>query len=129
MRRHAAELGGPQHERFVEQPALLEIGQQRGRRLVEDRAVPIVVGLQRFVGIPVQQPVDARRPRRTVKIHVSHALLQQPPREQAISRVGRLERIRVVGAVEPSRSTADSAGEVGNLRRGKLHPGRQLDRH
>jgi hypothetical protein len=54
MRRHAPELGGPENKDIFEHTALFQIGEQGRRRLIEDRAMALVIGLQRAVGVPVE---------------------------------------------------------------------------
>ena len=98
--RHAAELRGPQYERLLQQAALLQIGEQGSGRLIKDRAMPIVIVAQRFVGVPIQQTIHARRARGAVQIHVAHTALQQPPRQQAVPCVRGFERIAVISAVQ-----------------------------
>ena len=125
--RHAAELGGPQHQRVGQQAALLQVGQQRRRGLIEDRAMPLVVRLQRLVRVPVQQAVDARRARGAVQVDVTHAPFQQTAGQQAVPRVGRFERVRVVGSVQPV-DRCRLVGQFDDLGRTQLHLGRQLVR-
>ena len=119
-RRHAAELRRPQHERIFEQPALFEVGEQRGGRRVEDRKVTLVIGLERLVRVPVEQAVDAAGPRRAVERDVAHAAFEQPAREQAVARVAGLQRIGVSGAVELV-NVLRLTREVRRFRRGELH--------
>ena len=59
MRGHPPELRRPEHQRVVQQPALLQVLEQGGGRLVQDWAVPLVVGLQGLVRVPVEQAVHA----------------------------------------------------------------------
>ena len=122
---HPTELRAPDHEHFVEHAPLLEIGEQAGRRLVEDRQVPVVIGLERRVGVPVEQAVDGAGPRCTVEADIPHAPLEHSPREQAVAGVGGLERVGVVGAVELPRLRGLTR-EIGDLGRGRLHPRRQF---
>ena len=110
MRRHATELGRPQHQRVFQQSRLFQIGQQRRGGLVEDRAVAFVVRLERLVGIPIQQPVDAGSSRRAIQIHVANVAFQQPAGQQAVAGVGRLQRVlhppcRTAGASPRTRAT------------------------
>ena len=48
----AAELGGEDHERLVEQAALVQVLEQAADRLVNGQGVLLVVGPQRAVGVP-----------------------------------------------------------------------------
>ena len=52
--RHAAELGAPDDERVLEQAALLEVADQRGGGLIEDRGMHVVLLLELVVAVPVQ---------------------------------------------------------------------------
>ena len=72
--RRAAELAGPDHQRFVEQPALLQILDQRGDRLVG------------HLGVEGQLDVEIRVmvPRGVNDVHEPHAALDHPPRQQAV---------------------------------------------
>ena len=69
MGRHAAELGGPEDEGVFEEAALLEIGEEGGGGLIEDRAVALVVGFEGAVGVPVEQAVDARAKREKMGVN------------------------------------------------------------
>ena len=70
----AAELAAPDHERVVEQAALLQIGDQRGAGLVD------VVALQR----EIRRQVVVLIPAAMVELDETHAALGQPAREQAV---------------------------------------------
>ena len=83
-RGHAAELGGPDDERVVEQSAGLEVDQERGRGLVEDRAVAVVVGLDAAVAVPVEHAL-AHREGAVEQRDEPDPALQQPAGEQAIA--------------------------------------------
>lgn len=48
----------------------------------------------------IEQPVHRTRPPSAIETHVAHAFFEEPPREQTIACVARLERIRVVRARE-----------------------------
>ncbi len=74
--RHASELGRPQDQRVVEQTRLLQVGQQRRGRLVENRAMAFVVCLERLVSIPIEQAVDAGSTRGAIQIHVANVPLE-----------------------------------------------------
>ena len=83
--RHAAELAAPDDERGVEQPALLEVGQQAGDRLVGfATALAVVVG-EGVVRVPLVVAVD---------LHEPDAALDQPPGQQALLAVGASDRRR-----------------------------------
>ena len=53
MRRHPAELGGPEHQCVSEETARFEIFDGAGRWFVQDRTVPLIVLLESLVRIPV----------------------------------------------------------------------------
>ena len=76
----AAELGGPDDERLVEQAALLQILQQAGDRLIDLRAVGGVVACEIAVGVPAAGAAVAA----VEDLHEPHAALDQPPRRQAV---------------------------------------------
>src|SRR5262245_48409533 len=59
--RRAAELAAPDHERFVEQASLLEIGQESGHWLVGFSAMERVVGMDVAVRVPVLVVVSTSR--------------------------------------------------------------------
>ena len=51
---HAAEFSGPEDEHILEKPSLLEVGEQRCGGLVKDRTMPLIVGLESAMSVPVQ---------------------------------------------------------------------------
>ena len=73
----AAEFGGPNDDRFVEQAALLEVAQQAADRLIDHRAELAVVVLQ--VGVRVPRAATSAA---VIKLHEADAALDQSPREQ-----------------------------------------------
>ena len=85
--RRAAELAAPEDEGVLEQPATLEVADQRRRGLVDLTRAQLDVALDPAVVIP--GPV--------VELHEAHAALEQSPREQAVGGVG---AIRALGPVE-----------------------------
>ena len=58
VRWHPTEFGGPQDERIVEHPALRKVGNQSSGRLIKDRTMSLVIELECFVRIPVEQTID-----------------------------------------------------------------------
>ena len=88
----------------------------------------ILVG-QRLVAVPVAHPLAAGLVGAVEELHEAHAFLDQPPREDAVPRVGRLGLLdrtsRLVGTVafEHMRGLA---GNVRHLRHRKLHPRGEL---
>ncbi len=102
---HAAELGGPDDERVIEQSAGLEIGQERSRGLVEDRSVTVVVGLNAPMSVPVEDAF-AHGEGTVEEGDKPHAPLQEAAGEQAVAAEGGHERIRAVEAVEGTRGRA-----------------------
>ena len=127
MRRHPPEFRGPQHQGVGQQPSLLQVRQQRRGRLVEDRAVPFIVGLERLVCVPVQQAIYAGSARGAVQVDVTHAALQQPPSQQAVPRIGSFQRIGIVRRVQAV-NRLRLARQIHHLRCTQLHLGSQLVR-
>ena len=86
----AAELPRPEDDRGIEEPASLQVHDQRGAGLVAPRAKPLqglgVLG----VGVP--------RLRAQENLNKAHALLDEAPRHQAALPV--LGRLRIVQAVK-----------------------------
>src|SRR5690349_8741523 len=74
--RQPAELAAEQHERFVKQAALFEIGQERGRRLI---------GRGRLIDQTLVQVV-VMIPAWLADLDESHAGLAQPPGHEALPR-------------------------------------------
>ena len=99
MRGHAAKFGSPENQSVIEHSPGLEVTEEGSRRLVEDRAMALVVGLQRPVGVPVEQAVRTRCPGGAVEIHVAHTAFEKPAGEGTIASVGSLQRVPVAGAV------------------------------
>ena len=99
----AAELAAPDHERAVEQAALLQIGQKRAGRLIG------VLALRADVVGQVAMLVPAA----VQDLHDAHAALDQPPRQQRAcgERAGLLH----LRAVHLQRSLR-SLRQVGQLR-------------
>ena len=113
--RRAAELAAPDHQRVVEQAALLQVLHQRGRR---GWSVSLALDLELRGQVAVLVPAGVH------ELHEAHAALDQPPGHQAVvgercpaaSRPGRTSRARLCGSLR----------EVGQLRHARLHPVRHL---
>ena len=83
----AAELAAPDDQRVVQQPALLQIADQRRRRLIGVAALEREIARQIVVLVPAAM----------IELDEAHVALGQPAREQAIRREGAgLPRFRTV---------------------------------
>ena len=71
----AAEFAAPDHERFVEHPALLKIAHERSGGLIDGLALHREIARQVVVLIPAAM----------VELDESHAALDQSPRQQAVA--------------------------------------------
>ena len=113
--REAAELPSPDNERLVEEPAPVEILQER-----RDRAVGLG-GEAGMVAADVGMAVPALLVLLTtgIDLHESHAALHEAPGGQALP--GEMAAGGVVEAVEIER-LAGFGGEIEGLRGGHLHP-------
>ena len=69
-------------------PRALQVDQQRGGGLVEDRPVAVVVGLDAAVAVPVEDAL-AHGEGAVEERDEAHAALQQPAGEQAVAAEGR----------------------------------------
>ena len=98
-RRHPAELGGPEDQGVVEQPAGLQVAQERRGGLVEDRAVAVVVGLDPAVAVPVEVPL-AHREGPVEQGDEPDPALEQPAGQQAVPAEPGERGVGVVEAVE-----------------------------
>src|SRR5262249_42549897 len=117
--RRAAKLAGPDDERFVEQAAALEIGEQRGNRLIGFSAVQLVGLVELALGVPVLVLVPATR----VDLHEAHATLHEPACQEAA--LAELLGSRIVEAVQPARFLG-LLSQIDGLRRVGLHAESQL---
>ena len=106
--RRAPELPAPHHQRVLQQPALLQIFDQRRRRLI-DLARHL---FQRLPQIGMVIPV------RVIKLHEPHPALHQPPGQQTVIRVAGLARLRPVHLQRLFRFFA----EIDQFRSARLHP-------
>ena len=109
----AAELAGPEHQRVVEQAALLEVGDERRLRAVHRG------GLLRDLAGEVPVLVPAAH----VELDEPHVALGQAARQQAVG--GEAAGLVDVGAVHLERGGALGA-EVGEFRHRHLHAVRHL---
>ena len=119
--RRAAELGREQDERVVEHPALTEIAQQGGDRLIDAQRLLRVVLFDTLVAVPV----DARRAERTSgkQLNKPHALFEQSSREQTTStELGGLVAIQSVSLL----SRGGLSSQIGHARDRQLHLRSQL---
>ena len=113
VHRRAAEFAAPDHERGVEQAALLEIPHERGRG---------AIGLEAELG-DFRRDVGADAgavgvPAAVIELHEPHAALDQAARQQAVVGERHLARLRAVQRVDRRRLARD----VGQLRHAALHP-------
>jgi len=77
--RRAAELGPPDDERFVEQTALLEVGEQAGDGTVDFIRQAAVIGADAGMGIPFVAPAAAVK-----DLDETDASFNETPRRQAL---------------------------------------------
>src|SRR5690606_15518286 len=112
-RRCTAELTAPKHERFFEQPALLEVFEQRADRLIALLGQIAVSNFEVVVAIP-------RLPRTVPDLHVAHTPLDEPPGDQDLSGLS-------PGAVHVE-NVLRLARNIERLGGFGLHPIRQLER-
>ena len=77
--RRAAELGGPHHQRVVEQPPRFQILQESGYGLVD-------IARQRLVSPDVGVRIPVVRRANVDQFDEAHAALDQPPRDDALPR-------------------------------------------
>ena len=118
--RRAAEFAAPDHQRFVEQTAPLQIAQQPGDRLVHRAAELAVVLLELAVRVPLAAGA-------VIELHEADAALDQPPGQQAVaahrrpSPCRRGRRAAAVASLSSARSTAP--GRLGLHAEGELVAG------
>ena len=110
--RRAAEFAAPDHERVVEQAALLEVLDERGAGLVGLASLVF----DAFDDFAVMIPAFVE------KLHEAHAAFDQPAGEQAVHGKRRLARFRAIHLQRLRRFL----GNVHQLRRAGLHPIRHL---
>ena len=88
--RHPAKLRHEHHQRVGKQATVLEIPEQSGDRLVEDRTVHAVLLLDGLVAVPVAHAL-AHRVTAVEELHEPHPLLHEPPGEDAVAGKAGLE--------------------------------------
>ena len=81
---------------------------RRGGRLVEDRAVPVVVGLDPLVAVPVELAL-AHGEGAVEEGDEPHAALEQPAGQQAVAAEARKDRVGIVEAVKLARGRGSRA--------------------
>ena len=115
----AAELGVPQDERVVEQPALLHVLEQGRDWLVRGRSHGRQFGADVGVVVPVLRRPSGPAP----DLHKAYAALDQPPGRQALAGEG--VAFLDADAVE-GLGRGGLAGQVERLGGGRLHAESQL---
>ena len=84
--RRAPEFAAPDDQRVVQQSALLQVADQRGRGLVDFASYLI----ERLAEVGVMVPIGV------IELHEAHAALHQAARQQAVVRVAGLARLGAV---------------------------------
>src|SRR5262245_35573167 len=115
--RTAAELAAPDDQRVVEHAAALEVADQGG-----DGAVHAAALVAQTVGDRFARTGAVEIPAPIVKLHEAHALLQEPPGEQAIVVEAGGARLSAVHVENLPRLARD----VHHLGHGELHAESQL---
>src|SRR5688572_13190196 len=87
----AAKLPAPHDERVLQQPALLEIADQRGYWLVRARHL-----LRQSVANIFFRTCPMEIPAPVEELHEPHTLLEEPPSQHAVVRKTRFARFRAV---------------------------------
>ena len=113
--RRASELAAPDHQRILEQPALLQVLYQRRRRLIRRPAGLLMAAVQVRMIVPT----------RVRHHHEPHAALHQPSRHQAVPRVS---GVRSRHRCRNSPASPALPPEIQQFGSGRLHPKRQLVR-
>ena len=91
--RHPPELGAPDDDRVLEQSSRLQVTQQPGHRLIEDRAVDLVLVQDLLVAVPIADSLAAGLIGAVEELNESYALLEKTTGQDAVPREARLERI------------------------------------
>ena len=116
--RSPAHLPGPEHDRLVEQPALLQVGDERRDRLLRDAGVLLVVLLQVAVLIPRGiVPVETR----AGDLDEPHTGFDHPPGAQSLRGIVALVLVLRIDPVELA-DRFGLAADVGECRHFRLHP-------
>src|SRR5437868_5762362 len=93
--RRSAKLAAPDDQGAVEQAALLQIAQERRRRLIAAGAELSVVALQVAMGVPLAAAA-------AVNLHEAHAAFHQPAGQQtAVAEFGALLAVEPVRVARP----------------------------
>src|SRR5687768_10932315 len=100
---HAAKLGCPQDQGVLQQAAPLEVLEQGGGGLIENGAVPFIVGTQGLVRVPVELTIDLRGMSAAVKLNETYATFDQPAGKDAVAGITGLEGVWTVSAVKANR--------------------------
>src|SRR5262249_5106982 len=115
------ELAAPDHERLIEQPAALQVFQERRDWLIDMPAHRLVVAVDVVVGVPLSDEWPAAR----VDLHEAHPTLDQPTgQEQTRPEVSGLFAVESVLLA----SLVRLLGQVHRLRSVFLHLERELVR-
>src|SRR3954468_14836535 len=109
----ATKFAAPDHERVVQQPALLKVLNERRGRLVRRRALFGNVNRQLIVLVPTHME----------ELHESHIALDQSPGQQTVAGVA--AGLLNLGAIHLE-DVFGLIGYVGELRYGRLHTEREL---
>src|SRR5262245_5279536 len=114
----AAKLTSPDHQGLFEQPTLLEIADEGGRRLIRLATQPREPGGDVVIAATVVVPAPV------VELDETDAPFHEPPGEEAVVGEGGLARARPVHRVDRPWLARD----VDELRHARLHPVRLLVR-
>ena len=98
VHRRPAELAAPHDQRVVEQPALLEIGEQ-----AVDRTVGLAAEVGQLLDDVLAEGGAVSVPAAVVELDEANAALDEPAREQAVVRERRLARFSAVQLVDRRR--------------------------
>ena len=124
-RGHAAEFAAEDDQGLFEQSALLEIGQQPGGGLIENRAVDIVLHLEFLVAVPVAGSFSTGLVAAVEELDETNTSFDQPACQQTVAGEAGFQGISGVGTVESDRRTGFGR-EVGDLGDRQLHACREL---
>ena len=118
--RRAAELGAEDHQRFVQQAAALQVGQECGDRLIHGESIVGVIAAQAAVGVPIVAG------KAVIDLHEPHPRLAESAGQQALAAElvgGTVRRCHTSGASprirvrDPSPAGLPSACESSSRRR------------
>ena len=97
--RHAAKLCAQYDQGLFEEPALLEVADQRCGGLVKDRTVDVVVGLELFVAIPIPFSL-AHCVCAIEELNEADSAFNEASCEQTVTSEARFQHVRVIGTVQ-----------------------------